>query len=386
MNSETGASGHLVIGGGLAGSMAALRLAAAGGEVTLLEKECGAHHKVCGEFLSSEAVAYLRAAGVDPVELGAETIRVVRLSVKQTVVEAALPFTALSLSRFALDEALLACAQAGGCNVVRGVFVERLWKHRSQWHAQVRNGGAWRSPAVLLATGKHDIGGWERRGGVQGGLVGFKLHWRLAPAQTAALRNAMELFLFAGGYGGLSLIENNTANLCLVVRRERLRRLGGWPELLAFLREGNRHLDDRLQGAAPLWNRPLAVFPIPYGFLSSSADGLWRLGDQAAVIPSFTGDGMSIALHSAALASGMFLAGKSADEYHRTLHSQLSHGISLAALGSLALVTRASNSLALILLSLFPDAVRWMASSTRVPKHALLELAAPSSSPELSCR
>ena len=371
MNSETGASGHLVIGGGLAGSMAALRLAAAGGEVTLLEKECGAHHKVCGEFLSSEAVAYLRAAGVDPVELGAETIRVVRLSVKQTVVEAALPFTALSLSRFALDEALLACAQAGGCNVVRGVFVERLWKHRSQWHAQVRNGGAWRSPAVLLATGKHDIGGWERRGGVQGGLVGFKLHWRLAPAQTAALRNAMELFLFAGGYGGLSLIENNTANLCLVVRRERLRRLGGWPELLAFLREGNRHLDDRLQGAAPLRNRPLAVFPIPYGFLSSSADGLWRLGDQAAVIPSFTGDGMSIALHSGALAAQMALDGKVAGEYQKELKGHLRRSMALSTRLSQAMVSSAGRAAAPLALSLLPAALGWIARTTRIPQRLL---------------
>ena len=38
---------HLVIGGGLAGSMAALLLASAGREVTLLERERTPHHKVC---------------------------------------------------------------------------------------------------------------------------------------------------------------------------------------------------------------------------------------------------------------------------------------------------------------------------------------------------
>ena len=48
---------HLVIGGGLAGSTMGIRLAAAGRRVTLLERELKAHHKVCGEFLSHEAVA-----------------------------------------------------------------------------------------------------------------------------------------------------------------------------------------------------------------------------------------------------------------------------------------------------------------------------------------
>jgi len=51
---------NLVIGGGPAGSMLALRLAGSGREVRLLEKEREPHHKVCGEFLSAEAVEYLR--------------------------------------------------------------------------------------------------------------------------------------------------------------------------------------------------------------------------------------------------------------------------------------------------------------------------------------
>ncbi len=57
---------NLVIGGGLAGSMAAMRLAAANREVLLLEKEREPHHKVCGEFLSAEAIHYLRQAGIEP--------------------------------------------------------------------------------------------------------------------------------------------------------------------------------------------------------------------------------------------------------------------------------------------------------------------------------
>src|ERR1035437_7891966 len=124
---------NLVIGGGLAGSMVAIRLASAGRQVTLLEKESAAHHKVCGEFLSPEAVEYLNQVGINPLDLGAATIRFVRLSSRQSVVEAALPFTALSLSRFTLDEALLSHAAKKGCNVQRGSLVEQLNTQDNLW-------------------------------------------------------------------------------------------------------------------------------------------------------------------------------------------------------------------------------------------------------------
>jgi menaquinone-9 beta-reductase len=371
MSDAIRATGHLVVGGGLAGSMAATRLAAAGREVTLLEKERVAHHKVCGEFLSREAVMYLRSAGVEPLDLGAATIPVVRLSSKGALVEAALPFTALSLSRSVLDKAMLARAEASGCRVMRGAFVEKIERDGDLWRGQVRGGESWRAANVFLASGKHDLCGWERAAGAQGDLIGFKLHWRLAPAQTAALRGAMELFLFTGGYGGISLVENDVANLCLVARRVELRKLGGWQRLLTSLMRENRHIALRLDGAVPLWERPLAIFPIPYGYVAKPGNDLWRLGDQAAVIPSFTGDGMSIALHSGALAAEMYLAAKHADEYHQELHAHLRQSMMLSTQLSQAMVTCIGRAVAPFVLAAIPNAIAWIATSTRIPQRAL---------------
>jgi flavin-dependent dehydrogenase len=362
---------HLVIGGGLAGSMIAIRLAAAGRNVALLERESAPHHKVCGEFLSREAVQYLEQAGVNPLDLGAESIRSMRLTSRQRVVQAALPFAALSLSRCVLDEALLARATQEGCRVERGAFVECLIAGDGQWQALLRGGDSWCAPTIFLANGKHDLRGLERKPGPHGDLVGFKLHWRLAPVQTAELRGFIELFLFAGGYGGLSLVEGGVANFSLVVRRAALRTIGGWPELLASIQNENPHIARRLCGAIPMWERPLAVSSIPYGYLSGRSDGLWCVGDQAAVIPSFTGDGMSIALHSATLAAQMYLAGESADRYNENLHSHLSRGMGLATALSRAMVTGVGRTLAPIGLSVFPGAMHWIAKSTRIPQKAL---------------
>ena len=365
-------SEHMIIGGGLAGSMLGIRLAAAGKEVTLLEKERGPHHKVCGEFLSREAVDYLRSAGLDPLALGAIPLRLVRLAVGRTVVEAELPFPALSLSRHALDEALLERAVHAGCDVQRGAFVENLSPNTTGWEAHLRDGERFSARAVFLANGKHDMRGHDRGSAAQGDLVGFKMHWQLAPAQTAGLRKAMDLFLFKGGYGGLSLIEREQANLCLVVKRGRLRKLGGWDALFSSILAAVPHIAQRLDGAKALWERPLAVSPIPYGYLAGRS-GLWCVGDQAAVIPSFTGEGMSIALHSASLAARMFLSGKSSEQYHAMLRRHLGRNMRLSTTLSQLMVSGIGRALAPSALSLMPASLRWIADATRIPTEGLVD-------------
>jgi len=362
---------NLVIGGGLAGGMAALRLAGAGRDVMLVEKERTAHHKVCGEFLSPEAVEYLRHAAVDPVSLGAVPIEHLRLSVGSKIMEAPLPFRALSLSRCVLDAALLARAAQEGCVVRRGVAAARLARNGETWAAEWADGTVQQARTVFLATGKHDLRGWSRPAGVQCDLVGFKLHWKLNAAETEALRGFMDLFLFSGGYGGLALVENDAANFCLVVRRSRLRKLGGWPEVLDGLLEENAHIGRRLAGASALWERPLAISSIPYGYMSYRNSGAWCVGDQAAVIPSFTGDGMAIALHSGALAAEMCLDGRSPDQHQRMLRDQLRKGMLMATWLSRAMVTTAGRELAPLALAVLPQATGWIARSTRIPTWAL---------------
>ena len=363
---------HLVIGGGLAGSTVGIHLAEAGRAVTLLERERSAHHKVCGEFLSREAVDYLEQLGVDPMALGAQTIRSVRLAARNQVVETELPFTALSLSRCALDEALMQRAEDVGCTVERGAFVEALAQQDGGWSAQLRDGEAWTAATVFLASGKHDVRGMERGPGKHGDLVGFKMHWRLAAAQTKALRGCMDLFLFAGGYGGLSLVEGNAATFCFVVRRAVLRRAGGWKELLDEIQNQNAHIAERLSDAQALWERPLAVSSIPYGYIHAGGSGLWCVGDQAAVIPSFTGDGMSIALHSGTLAAQMYLAGEGADVYQSRLDAHLRRSMKLATRLSRAMVSGTGRRLAPMGLKVFPKAMNWIARATRISDRALV--------------
>jgi hypothetical protein len=74
----------------------------------------------------------------------------------------------------------------------------------------------------------------------------------------------------------------------------------------------------------------------------------------------------------------MCVAGKSVDEYNRKLHAQLSRGMSLATLLSSAMIKSAGRNLAFLGLSLFPNAMRWIVTSTRNPEQALLTILASS--------
>lgn len=312
--------GTLVIGGGLAGAAAAIRLRDAGQPVTLLERERHPHHKVCGEFLSAEGVRHLRALGIEAAALGAVAIRAVRLVGRRGVVARPLGFEARSITRHRLDAALLDAAAARGADVRRGVSAREILPG-----GDVRTShGLLSAPAVLVATGKHRLRGHARpASGTIDHLVGFKAYFRLAPGQRTELAGHTELLLFEGGYAGLQPVERDMANLCFVVDPARFAALGGrFDALLSDLSAELPHLARRLEAAVPLLDRPLAISGLPYGYLldpDAACGTAWPLGDQAAVIPSFTGLGMSLALHGAMLAVGALLAGEGVGAYARRL-------------------------------------------------------------------
>ncbi|MDB5394479.1 MAG: putative electron transfer oxidoreductase [Rhodospirillales bacterium] len=372
-----GAADALVVGGGLAGGALATALAEAGCSVVLLEREADPHNKVCGEFLSREAILYLEALGIDLPALGACHIHSVRLASAGDVVTVRLPFPALSLSRRALDHALLNRAAEAGAEIKRGTRVQSLEPRplescQDGWEARLAVGESVRGRAAFLATGKHDLRGFARPAGWQSDLIGFKMHLRLSPAQTALLAGHVELSLFRGGYAGLEPVEGGLANLCLLVRRKRYAALGQqWAALLDAMGADCPSLAERIHGAQPCWGRPLAISSIPYGYVRRRGDALWRLGDQAAVIPSFAGDGMSIALHSARLAAAYFLKGSTAIAYQRRMARDIIMPVRCATALSIASVHPLGRGLISWGASRLPGIMSLVAGATRVPAAAL---------------
>ncbi len=356
----------LIAGGGVAGAAAACLL---GPDSVLVERTTAAHDKMCGEFVSAEAIDYLRRLGVDPVALGAVPVHGVRLVYGTMVAEARLPFPAVGLSRRRLDAALLDAAAARGATVLRGHTVRRV----TDGVAEVAGLGRFVGHKLFLATGKHDVRGVPRTPAREPeNLVGLKMYLAVEATQAAALAGLVEVIVFRGGYGGLQAVEGGGVNLCLLLERDVFAEAGeSWQGVQAMLEAESPHLAARLNGARTLLDRPLAIARVPYGFVHRPSAGdpadVYRLGDQAAVIPSFSGDGVSMALHSAFAAAGS-LRGDSA-AYHarlqRDVGAQVARAWTIYRAGRLApgLLTRGAV--------LWPGALRWAARLTRLPVRAM---------------
>lgn len=316
----------LIAGGGPAGAAVAIRLARGGATPLLIERQTGPRDVVCGGFLGRDALAALDALGVDVKALGARPITRLRLIAGDRTAEADLPFAAAGLSRRALDEALLEQAEQAGARIERGVAIRAA--EGPLWALRLDDGATIATDALFLATGKHELRGLARPRGEDGGAVGMRVAIDPGPALRDALAGVIELHLFRGGYAGLLLQEDGRVNLCLSIARARLAEGGG--ATLAAIDDAPRLQERFGGGSAGAWS---AIAGVPYGWRAEGgATGLFRLGDQAAVIASLAGDGVAIALASARLAAEHYLASGSdgAAAYQRAFARHARRPIAIA--------------------------------------------------------
>lgn len=355
----------LIAGGGPAGAAAAIRLAEAGVDAVLVERSRGAHDKVCGEFLSGETLAFLDRLGIDAAALGALPIRRLGVPSGGGVEAVALPFPAASLSRRLLDEALLARAEAAGASIRRGVAVRGFTAGEGGIALRLDGGETLSGRALVVATGKHDLGGL-RRAGPQQGLVGFKMHYALPAPADGVLSGRTDLLGLAGGYAGLQRVGTDGVNLCLLAPATRAAEAGGFHGLVGEIRRRAPHADRLLAAAVPLFERPLAVAGLPYGFVRRTGEGVRWVGDQAAVIPSFTGDGLAIALWTGMAAAESLLAGETADAFQARVARRLKAQVGRATLLSRLMVRPWFQRLAASAVARAPVLARAAARATRL--------------------
>jgi flavin-dependent dehydrogenase len=304
----------LIAGGGPAGAAAAIGLARAGIAAELIERSDGPRDTVCGGFLGWDALAALERLGLDPAALGARPIGRLRLVTGKREIEVDLPRAAAGLSRRKLDEALLAAAGQAGAAVRRGCAVRAA--DLATRRLRLDDEEEVEAESLLLATGKHELRGAPRPVDISTRPLGLRTSLAAGASLQAALDGVIELHLYDGGYAGLLLQEDGSANLCLSASRERLKEAGGIEPLVARLGDELPAFAERLgQGAASEWS---AVSGVPYGWRArETVAGVYRIGDQAAVIASLAGDGIAIALESGASAARAIAAGTSAHDFQR---------------------------------------------------------------------
>lgn len=320
----------LVIGGGLAGCSTAFQLAQRGYDVCLVEESTYPRHKLCGEFLSPEAQSPFRRLGIlDAVhEAGASAIDRTLLSAPNgTTTQHALPETALGLSRCQLDRLLFQRACAAGADGRPGTRATTV-------QGSLEDGFAVEAGAETLEA-RLVFGAHGRRERLDRTLnrpfldqrtpyVAFKAHY--AGPSATALESTIELHSAAGGYCGLSPVEDDRVNVCWIGRTDALKEVGGTPKaMLAEQLRQNPVLDDRLQGLSRVSDRFEAVSQVPLMPKSRFAGDVCMIGDAAGMIAPLCGDGMAMALHTADLVTPLasaVLDGRRAASAFRTAYRE----------------------------------------------------------------
>jgi len=307
--------------------MAAIVLARAGAAPVLLDRDETVGDALCGGFLSWRSAERLRAVGVDPLALGGHRVDRLALFAGTREATAALPSSGSGLSRRALDTALRDRAVAEGATLA----IERARAVRPGLiEGETRE---WPSETIFLASGKHDVRGEPRPRLASDPALGLRVRIPADNRLRAMLAGRIELHLFAGGYAGIVLQEDGTANVCLAVRKSLLTKAGGDPRaLLDALAAEHPRFSERIAFAPA--ELPLdTVGSVPYGWIARETEaGLYRLGDQAAVIPSLAGEGMAIAMTSGEAAARAWLAGQSAPRYQRQFARRAARPVRIAEL------------------------------------------------------
>lgn len=314
----------LIVGAGPAGAAAAIQLATNGVRATILERQRETGDALCGGFLSWETLAALCDLGIDALD--GHPVSTLRLFAGNRMAEAPLPKPALGLSRHRLDTVMLARAEALGVGIERGVAV----KEWSEGALVTADGSALRPESLFLAAGKHDLRGLGRPRDAGDPTLGIRMRLIPHPSLSALVDDTIELHLFDRGYCGIVLQEGGRGNLCLAVRKSRLAEAGGDPDaLLADWAGESPAFADRL---AFRESGSDAIGAVPYGWIARNTEkGVFRLGDQAAVIPSLAGEGIGMAIASGVMAAEASLAGDSAAAYQAGFARAALRPVSIAA-------------------------------------------------------
>lgn len=309
----------IVVGGGPAGAGLATHLANAGREVLLLDRAQFPRDKPCGEFFSppvrgllSELGVYdeVLAAGVQTVP-GAEIVCANGKSFRGQFVSDRSPWAehgGFSLPRLVLDNLLWQNAARAGVDTREQTAVRRVVRERGRIVGVQTDSGRFEAPLVVGADGSRSR--IAREMGVVRPLPALQKialvgHWAGVDLPE---NNPVEMHLAASGaVCGFGPGPNGTADVTLVVAQTEAKAIAAaGPEAyyLALLAQFSEAAP-RLQNAR--LQRVAACGTFGHTTKTPVADGALLVGDAAAFIDPFTGEGVYFALRGAQMAAEAIL-------------------------------------------------------------------------------
>jgi menaquinone-9 beta-reductase len=282
-----------IIGGGPAGTSAAISAAREGASVLLLERGRFPRHKVCGEFVSAESLSLLNdLLDRQSTALIHDAVRLprARIFLDGRTLQASVGAPAASIARVDLDVALWRSAESAGVDARQQVTVQSIAgsgpfrvvtaSQEFETRALVNASGRWSNLNLASSENGRPAEKW----------LGVKAHFAEPVSEVS-----VDLYFFNGGYCGVQPIGRGRVNASAMVRADVASSL---PEVFAqhpALRERTRNWN--------LVSDPVSTSPLIFRNPQPERNGVLMAGDAAGFVDPFVGDGISLALRSGSLAA-----------------------------------------------------------------------------------
>jgi flavin-dependent dehydrogenase len=267
----------VIIGGGVGGLAAANTLIDEGLSPLIIEAGNYPAYKVCGEFVSPEALPVLRKWGINPTRK-IDSIKFKNINNDSFTLRIKNPGG--SLSRTDLEGALRKRVLDNGITLYEGVRVLNIEKFNNDYKIFLSNNEVIQTEKILISAGRFFSKNGKKP---ETKYVGYKAHF------TGKKINSLIMHMHSDGYFGFLPLEDGTINVTLLQKR-------GKDHVLKAM---NKHLEN-LSIWEPGW---IKVEAPDFGIKDNPLEkNIYYLGDACASIPPITGLGVTLALLSGVVA------------------------------------------------------------------------------------
>lgn len=288
----------VVVGAGVAGTMAAIGLARLGRRVMLVDKAGFPRNKVCGGCMNLRALGVLQQAGLGDLvaRLGGVPLETFQLSTDRRCAIVAMP-GGMAVSRYRLDESLIRVAIENGVQFTDHCSASLLPPSPDcrVLRLQRKNEAVdVEASIVLAADGLHSS--LLRRSGEVAATVASDARIGagilLEDDRNVFLPGRIYMATGEWGYVGITRVEDGKLDVAAALDTGALRTFGGPGPLVAQMLQANGlPLPAGASGGA--WQ---GTPPLTRQTARPGAERVFALGDAAGYVEPFTGEGMAWAL------------------------------------------------------------------------------------------
>ena len=299
----------IIVGGGLAGLASATHLSKKGLSVLLIEKHEYPKHKVCGEYISNEVLPYLNALDFNPFDFGAKNIVDFTLSTPGSrSITTKLTTGGFSISRYCIDWELSKKAKQYGAEILH-VNVTDIQFKNNQFEVFTNQNKQYTSELVIGSFGKRsNLDVQMSRDFIQkpSPFLGVKAHYKGDfPEDAVGLHN------FEGGYCGVSKVENDHINVCYITDFKSFKKYKNIDDFQQKVLSQNKYLKKVFDTYELAFEKPLSISQVSFSEKQPVENHILMCGDSSGMIHPLAGNGMSMAIRAAQMASQKILKFKS---------------------------------------------------------------------------